>query len=200
MSKLFKIRLEAPKKGSKYYDSNNNPYVASGYGMFQNNGNCTAYVWGRWYELLGKKHNLCLYNASDWYSHKDGYKRGKTPKLGAVACWSGGSGDAGHVAVVERINASKDIRTSESGWKSYLFKTVHYDKGYKISGYKFLGFIYPPVDFVLEEEKEVVDELKKEETTTTPEIKEEVYKFKQTFNRDCTIKMKIKKGETLIIK
>lgn len=172
MSKIFKPRLEAPNKGSKYYDSKNNPFVVSGYGMFQNGGNCTCYAWGRWYELLGKKPKLCLHNAAEWYGYtKDGYKRGKMPKLGAIACWSGGDG-AGHVAVVERINSSKDIRTSESGWQSYLFKTVHRDKGYKINSYKFLGFIYPPEEFVLEEEKktESVEKVEKSVDTLAKEV------------------------------
>ena len=51
----------------------------------------------------------------------DGYKRGSTPKLGAIACWSLGvvgigNDGAGHVAVVEQINSDGSIIVSESNY------------------------------------------------------------------------------------
>ena len=46
----FEKRLTQPKKTNKYYNSNINPFVLAGYGMFQNHGNCTAYAYGRFYE------------------------------------------------------------------------------------------------------------------------------------------------------
>ena len=48
--------------------------------------NCTGYAWGRWYELLGTKPKLSKRNAEMWFVTNDGYKRGSTPKLGAIAC------------------------------------------------------------------------------------------------------------------
>lgn len=131
--------------------------------------NCVGYAWGRWRELLGKYHNLSRGNAENWYGNTgDGYKRGKTPKLGAVICWSkgkvgNGNDGAGHVAIVEKINSDGSIVTSESGYNTYRFKTKTYKKSnnyYLGSKYTFQGFIYPPVEF--EEEKT---------TTTTTSLK-----------------------------
>jgi len=123
--------------------------------------NCVGYAWGRWRELLGKAHNLSLGNAENWYPNTaDGYKRGKTPKLGAVICWRKGQtyneGDgAGHVAVVEEIKSNGDIVTSESVYGGERFRTRTYTKasGYKLANHVFQGFIYPPVTFELEKPK-----------------------------------------------
>jgi surface antigen len=157
----FEKRLTQPKKTNKYYNSNINPYVLAGYGMFQNNGNCTAYAYGRFYELLGSRPKLSTRNAENWWGHNDGYQRGQTPKLGAVVCWrkgqAGNSSDgAGHVAIVEEIYDNGDILISNSSWKQYLFKTKVYTKASNYtnglsSSFKFQGFIYTPIEF--EEEK-----------------------------------------------
>ena len=145
-------RTDTPDKLSKYYNQDN-VFKKCGYGMFQNNGNCTCYAWGRWYELLGTKPKLCTRNAENWYGYtKDGYERGSTPRLGAVIVWAkgetgNGSDGAGHVAIVEEIYSDGSILTSNSAWKSQLFYTKKYEKGYKLPGYRFLGFIYPPVAY-----------------------------------------------------
>ena len=123
--------------------------------------NCVGYSWGRWREILGKKPNLSLRNAENWYGYtQDGYKRGKTPKLGAVICWSKGqvgvgNDGAGHVAIVEKIKPDGTIVTSEScyggaRWRQKEYKAPNYVLGSK---YKFQGFIYLPIDFD-DEEKE----------------------------------------------
>lgn len=151
----FKKRILQPSKTNKYYNSNINPFVTAGFGMFQNGGNCTAYAYGRFYEIIESKPKLSTSNAENWYNKKDGYKRGQTPKVGAVACWrkgeAGNSSDgAGHVVIVEEVKSNGDFVSSESGWKSFLFKRKTYTKatGYKISdSYKFQGFIYSPVEF-----------------------------------------------------
>ena len=94
----YKARLNAPSTSNNYY-YNNNVFYTSGYGM----PNCTCYAWGRFYEILGKKPKLSTRNAENWYGNKeDGYKRGSTPKLGAVICWRAGkvgygADGAGHV-------------------------------------------------------------------------------------------------------
>ena len=119
--------------------------------------NCTAYAWGRFYEIIGSKPKLSTGNAEQWFlKTSDGYERGQTPALGAVICWQKGAttnpdGDdgAGHVAIVEQINSDGSIVTSESGWKSssYWWTTTrrnddgNWNGG---SGYKFQGFIYCP--------------------------------------------------------
>ena len=112
----FKKRTTAPSKDNKWFYKNN-PFYACGYGL----PNCTAYAWGRFAEILGKAPALSTSNAENWYSHKDGYARGKTPKLGAVIVWAKGkvgvgSDGAGHVAIVIEVIDSNTIRTAESGY------------------------------------------------------------------------------------
>jgi hypothetical protein len=140
--------------------------------------NCVGYAWGRWRELLGKNHKLSRGNAENWYLNTaDGYKRGKTPKLGAVMCWRkgqvyNGNDGAGHVAVVEKIKANGDVETSESDYGGSRFKKRTYTKasGYSLgSSYTFQGFIYPPVNF--EEEAP-----KKTTSTTSTTSKTSKYK------------------------
>lgn len=142
-------RKTCPSKDNKYYNSNLNPFVAGGYGMFQNKGNCTCYAWGRMSELIGKKCKLYTGNAETWYPHvEDGYKRGKEPKLGAVICWYGKGKKAGHVAVVEEVKTDGTILTSNSGWKSSLFYTKKIKPPYSMGkNYEFQGFIYCPIEF-----------------------------------------------------
>jgi len=121
--------------------------------------NCVGYAWGRWYELLGKKPKLSKGNAENWYNYKDGYKRGKTPKLGAVICWrkgkAGNANDgAGHVAIVEKINKDGSIVVSESHYMGKRFTTKKLSKTYYYGkSYTFQGFIYLPISFDDEEEK-----------------------------------------------
>lgn len=142
----FTPRLNAPSTSNKFYYSLNRFYK-SGYGL----PNCTCYAWGRAYEVLGKAPKLSLGNAEDWYGYtKDGYKRGKTPQVGAVICWKGGktgygSDGAGHVAFVEKVYSNGDILTSNSAWGGTRFytKTLKKSNNYSMgSGFQFQGFIY----------------------------------------------------------
>lgn len=150
----FVKRTTKPTKDKYYYSDN--IFQASGYGMWDSKGNergnCTAYAWGRFYELTGKYPKLCTSNAENWYKYNDGYERSKTPKLGAVIVWSKGKignakDGAGHVAVVEEIYPDGSILTSNSGWKSTFFYMKKIPSNYKLNGYKFEGFIYNPVEF-----------------------------------------------------
>lgn len=142
----YKPRLEAPSKSNKYFYKNN-PFEAAGYGL----PNCTAYAWGRFYEILGEKPKLSTSNAENWWSKDDGYKRGQAPKLGAVICWrkgkaGNGSDGAGHVAIVEKVYADGSILISQSGWKaSKTMWTQKLKPPYKYgSAYTLQGFIYNP--------------------------------------------------------
>ena len=143
----FVKRTTAPETSDfHYYEAN--PFYQSGYGM----PNCTAYAWGRFYELSGEIPTLSLGDAENWYNYSDGYARGRTPRLGAVIVWAKGTvGDdsdgSGHVAIVEQINADGSIVTSNSAWNSTLFYMQDIGNDYSLSGYSFLGFIYNPVDF-----------------------------------------------------
>ena len=146
----FVQRTTAPDESNAYYYADN-PFYQSGYGL----PNCTCYAWGRFYELSGTRPTLCLRNAENWYGYSDGYSRGQTPRLGAVICWRRGvAGDdsdgAGHVAIVEQINADGSIVTSNSAYGSTLFyrQTLTKESGYTWnSAYTFQGFIYNPVNF-----------------------------------------------------
>lgn len=109
--------------------------------------NCTGYCWGRWLELGVTNCLLSTGNATNWYGHtSDGYQRGSTPRQGAVACWSGGSGGEGHVAIVEEITTT-GVTVTESAYNSYTFRTNTYPANMTKSGYSFQGFIYIPLSF-----------------------------------------------------
>ncbi|MBQ8000648.1 MAG: CHAP domain-containing protein [Ruminococcus sp.] len=139
----FTPRLTAPSSSNKYYYSNLNILYAAGYGM----PNCTAYAWGRAYEILGTQPKLSLNNADGWYNYNktnNYYPYGKTPKLGAIACWNNPSG--GHVAVVEDIS-STTITFSNSGYGYKTFYLTHAEIGEANAGvysygWTFLGYIY----------------------------------------------------------
>ncbi len=139
----YKPRLKAPSYSNDYYYSNMNIFYSIGYGM----PNCTAYAWGRAYELLGTQPKLSLDSAHYWYDYnKDHnyYPYGKTPKLGAIACWDNPYG--GHVAVVEKItDTTVTLSHSEWGGRSF-FLTEHElgasNGGAVSSGWKFEGYIY----------------------------------------------------------
>ena len=155
--KLIK-RLTPPEETNKYY-------VKTTYGGYnkcieikEKNGcvlaNCVGYCWARFLESQGVTDcNLSRGNAENWWDFNDGYKRGQTPKLGAVICWAKGKphnpdDGKGHVAFVEQINSDGSILISESGYKSYYFKTETIKPPYSKGGtYKFQGFIYNPTEF-----------------------------------------------------
>lgn len=146
----FVPRTTAPETNNRFYYTDN-VFYQSGYGL----PNCTCYAWGRFYELSGQRPNLSTRDAENWYGNTgDGYTRGQSPKLGAVICWRRGvvgddSDGAGHVAIVEQINADGSIVTSNSAYGSTLFyqQTLTPPSYSFSSAYTFQGFIYNPVDF-----------------------------------------------------
>lgn len=136
----FTARTTAPKQDNAKYFSDN-PFYQAGYGM----PNCTAYAYGRFWEILGSKPELSLGDAGEWYGHNDTYKRGQTAKLGAVCVWRSTVGGAGHVAIVEKIYSDGSILISESAWQGFYFRTTKLESDYTyFTGYDFLGFIYNP--------------------------------------------------------
>ena len=112
--------------------------------------NCVGYAWGRWYELLGTRPNLCRGNAKTWWSYHDGYSRGQRAALGAVPVWGGT--EYGHVAVVESIGPDY-IMVSQSNYGGPRFEYKRCDMigggKYRSPGGNtaFLGFIYIPVKY-----------------------------------------------------
>lgn len=149
-TKEYKPRTTAPEKTNSYWI--NKSYGGKNACINIRSGsvlpNCVGYAWGRFYELLGEKPKLSTHNAATWFGHTaDGYYRSKTtPELGAVACWSGGSTGAGHVAIVEKIEANGDCIISESQYNGVRFRY-----GVKLSPpnytytskHHFQGFICP---------------------------------------------------------
>lgn len=149
MSDTFHPRFTEPTVGSIYWVSND----YGGYNLFPirdyNNGwtlpNCTAYAFGRLYEINGAMPTTSLHNANTWYTTtSDGYDRGTVPHLGAVCCWAGGSSGAGHVSIVEQINDDGTIITSNSDWSGRMFYllTMSADNPYLGSSFTFQGYIY----------------------------------------------------------
>lgn len=90
-----------------------------------------------------------LHDAEYWYpSSQDGWARGQTPRLGAIACYADGDfSGRGHVCVLERDNGNGTWLVSESALNAYEFRASHSisangDYGY--GNYTFQGFIYVP--------------------------------------------------------
>lgn len=147
----FKPRTSAPSTSDRNWihtskGGKNGCILISGKSVLPN---CVGYAYGRFMEILGKTPKLSRSNAENWYGYKDGYKRGKTPKLGAVICWRKGKANygadgAGHVAIVEKIYSDGSILISQSGYRSSRFWTSVVPKGYALRGYVFQGFIYNP--------------------------------------------------------
>lgn len=157
MSK-YTPRLTAPSRSNNFYYKDNIFYKC-GYGM----PNCTCYAFGRWYELLGSVPKLWTGCAGGWYDNTNAYKKGKTPKLGAVAVWKKqGTKSSGHVSVVEKISNDGTITCSNSAWRSTNFYITTLKPPYKVKTYDFMGFIYLPISF---------DNDYKEVTTTVYTVK-----------------------------
>lgn len=111
--------------------------------------NCTAYAYGRAYEILGSEPKLSWNNAEQWYGYNKAngyYKYGQTPKVGAIACWSYSYG-GGHVAVVEKVeNGVITLSNSAYSGDNFYISTasisdpkVGGNKGWNFQGYIYLG-------------------------------------------------------------
>lgn len=136
--------------------------------------NCVGYASGRFNEIINiaRETTGCTYttlncNAVGFKERAEaaGLKTGSTPKRGAIMCW-GKEGAAGHVAIVERVNNSNSVYTSESGWGSsaiFWNSTRSNNNGrWGIgAGYYFRCFIYLPDD--------VQKAIDAEEPTPTPQ-------------------------------
>lgn len=131
--------------------------------------NCVGYCYGRVWEACGyevpigcRPGNDFPGDAENWveYSRQQGLEIGSEPKLGAVACWIHNSKKWGHIAFIEEKYADSSWLSSESGYDSYYFRNTKYPaSGYK-ANYQFLGYIYPPVEFITEPvEHKTLDEL-----------------------------------------
>ena len=162
---MYTPRLEIPKKDNRYYiakaEGGLNPGVARPSGSKLRFANCVFYALGRFAELW--KIWLDSTNAENFcdMAKRRGLEISQTPALGSIAVWAkgkvgDGSDGAGHVAVVEVINQTGSIVTSESGWnaKKEFWTTTRKNDGNwgQSSAYKFLGFVMPPVQLRLKDE------------------------------------------------
>lgn len=174
----FIPRLSQPSNTDKHYIN----YKYGGYNsciILDNSGyvmpNCVGYAQGRLLEINGYNKvdwKLPACNAEDWYEKatKNGLSVGKEVKLGAVIVWAKGklhtsSDGCGHVAVVEEIKEDGSIVISESGYKTFMFRTRTIKPPYNLSGYTLLGFIYPYIEFKVGENS-TKTELSNEQTIT----------------------------------
>ena len=140
----FTPRLSAPASTNKYYyNSDYNVFQKYGYGL----PNCTAYAYGRAYEILGKEPKLSWNGAGQWYGYNQAnnyYSYGSTPKVGAIACWSYSGG--GHVAVVEKIDSDGSMTLSNSEWGGRTFYLTYANASDSNPGgnswWNFQGYIY----------------------------------------------------------
>lgn len=119
--------------------------------------NCVGWRYGAAWVHLGYDPQLCINQASLWYTYNDGYPRSSEPQLGAIACWDDGA--SGHVAVIEEVFYTGGIITSctvsESVYGGAYFQTATITRSsgwYRFTGYTFQGFIILPVDTDINEE------------------------------------------------
>ncbi|MBQ8859713.1 MAG: CHAP domain-containing protein [Ruminococcus sp.] len=139
----YAARMHAPKKDNPYYYSDLNVFYKWGWGM----PNCTAYAWGRAYEILKEEPKLCIYDAYMWYDYNKEhgyYKYGQTPKLGAIACYKYIGYNSGHVAVVEKIIGDTVYfsNSAYSGQEFYVNSTPIDSPEDALYNSIFLGYIY----------------------------------------------------------
>ena len=160
-TKTFTPRLSRPEAGNPYY----NTRAKGGYsdaitGSPQDAGcnvlcNCVGYAYGRFNEIAqaGSCRYLRPSNAENFIKYRGNLSYGQEPRVGGCMVWQkgatlSGSDGAGHVAIVEKINADGSIITSESGWGGPVFVTKTRYKGDGNWGaggaYKYLGCIYQP--------------------------------------------------------
>ena len=154
---MFEPRLTIPDKNNKFYIAKSagglNPCIPKPSGSPLRFANCVFYAVGRFAEITGIW--LPSTNAENFANEakKLGLIITQNPSPGCIAVWAkgkvgDGSDGAGHVAVVEIINETGSIVTSESGWNAkqeFWTQTRRNDGNWgQSSAYRFIGFILPP--------------------------------------------------------
>ena len=160
--KTYNPRLIIPEKSNRYYmrksSGGYSPCIA---GKPQTAGvpdvlpNCVGYAVGRFNEIGG--YGSCKYlqsvNAENMLSiaRTQGLQISLTPTLGGCMVYAAGeigngSDGAGHVCIVEQINADGSIVTSDSAYNGKPFYTMHrtganWSAG---TGKRFIGCIVNP--------------------------------------------------------
>ena len=157
----MQMRTSKPSAGNKFYTTRSR----GGYSTcIQGNptdvcnvlANCVGYACGRFNEIIGSmKYPSLNCNAENFIERAKslGLQVVPYPTLGGIMVWMkgstlSGSDGAGHVAVVERIDSSNKILTSESGYGSSAFwnsiRTNSNGRWGLGNGYTFRGCIVNP--------------------------------------------------------
>ena len=158
----FTMRTSRPSNNKYYIRQANGGYNAAIQGKPTCNGanvlsNCVGYANGRFNEIGG--YGKCKYqltcNAENFIERAKalGLSISNTPTLGGIMVWRkgntlSGNDGAGHVAIVERIDSSNQIYTSESNWGGSAFynsiRTNNNGKWGAGANYSFRGCIVNP--------------------------------------------------------
>ena len=153
----FASRITMPAKDNRYYiaigEGGLNPCIPRPGGSKLRFQNCVFYAVGRFAELWGVW--LKSTDAENFISEakKIGLTVSQSPVPGSIAVWAkgavgNGSDGSGHVGIVEIVNPTGSIVTSESGWsaKTEFWTTTRLPGGNwgQPAGYRFLGFVLPP--------------------------------------------------------
>ena len=152
----FKMRTTKPSKGNKYYIRKTNGGYSNAIKGYPTDkecnvlSNCVGYAYGRFNEIGG--YGCCKYlapvNAENFMQYKGSCKTGSTPKVGSVMVWQGNGSLAGHVAIVEKVNSSTQVFTSESSYGGKAFfnsiRTNDNARWGMSKNYRFSGFLYVP--------------------------------------------------------
>lgn len=157
----MEIRITKPEKGNKFYTRK----ASGGYSTCIKGkptdacdvlSNCVGYACGRFNEIIGEmKYPGLNCDAEDFIERakSKGLEISDVPTLGGIMVWQKGdtlrsSDGAGHVAVVERIDSTNQIYTSESNYGGEAFfnstRTNKNGRWGLSSNYKFRGCIVNP--------------------------------------------------------
>lgn len=157
----MEIRNKKPEAGNKFFTRK----ASGGYSTCIKGkptdecdvlSNCVGYACGRFNEIIGEmKYPSLNCNAENFIERAKflGLEISDVPTLGGIMVWQkgntlGSSDGAGHVAVVERIDSSNQIFTSESNYGGEAFfnstRTNKNGRWGLSSNYKFRGCIVNP--------------------------------------------------------
>lgn len=159
---MFTMRTSKPSAGNKFYIRKaNGGYSTCIKGKPTDKNcnvlaNCVGYACGRFNEIIGSmKYPSLNCNAENFIERAKslGLEISNVPTLGGIMVWKkgntlSGNDGAGHVAIVERIDSTNKIYTSESGYNSSAFwnstRTNNNGRWGAGSQYTFRGCIINP--------------------------------------------------------
>lgn len=122
------VRSVAPRVNDPTREPVDNYHYNTGMWVNYPMPNCTAYAWGRAFEIIGIEPGLSINNASRWEEYNNSYggiyKSGSEPRIFSVACLT----RRNHVQVVENIVNINDI-TSSNAMQEWInnFNNYKYD-------------------------------------------------------------------------